>query len=255
MVHQYLSTSVGDFSFLEEISTSVPSPSNPVSPKKRQRYVPMRDSQARFSRVGKPGSKRFQRYMNDSFLHNVLDLEPEDFQLQSVRSTFSLLFEEQNEKKWAPFVDITEEEQDYLLFSMNHVKKGEEEEDEFGDFVIIPIENMETKQEDCSFHPETKFRKVDKKIRRFIQKNPTNPFLLSMDEEIVKYIEMGTFQPKIFSFDQSFQRMICHGICQFYSLNSFSRENEKGSRVVTVRKPLKGFSTPSITLSIFLQKL
>jgi len=254
MVQQYLSTPIGDFSFLEEIPNSTPqTPVNQgVSPKRRQRHVAVRDSQARLSKVGKPGSKRFKRYINNSFLQDQQwDLEPQDFQLHSLScSPFSLLFEENNGKKWAPFVDITEEEQNYLLSSLHK----EEQEDEFGDFVILPREEEIEVITTSPIRPEVHFRRVDKKIRRFIQKNPTNQFVLSLDQEILKYIELAAPQPKTFSFDQAFHRMICHGICQFYCLHSHSRDH-KGGRAVTVKKPSQGFPSPEVTLSIFLQSL
>jgi len=257
MVQQYLST-VSDYSdvLVRFATDNFPSQSQGTSPKRR-RNITARDSEARFGRIGRPGSKRFQRYINKSFLQDrQLDLEPEDFQVSRLStSPFSLLFEEEVARKWAPFVDITEEQQDYLLEAMTMTHKEEEQEDELGDFVIIPREGETIVEETEQFVPEAHFRRVDRKIRAFIKKNPNNPFVLSMDQEILKYIGASTLQPKQFSFDEAFQRMICHGICQYYRLHSHSRNEKSGNRVVMVRRPSEGFLSPTITLSIFLKTL
>jgi len=79
-----------------------------------------RDNLASRNRIGRPGSKRYQRYINRSFLGD-LGSEGEmelDFRMMESTSPFSILFEESNRKKWDPFVEVTEEKQEKLLISI-----------------------------------------------------------------------------------------------------------------------------------------
>jgi len=107
----------------------------------KKRINPIRDSQARLEKVGKPGSKRFQRFVNKTYLYqHEWDLQPEDFEIaKKSPSPFSLLFDEKIKQLWEPFIDITEEEQEKLLQKLSSTSfRQEEQEDEFGDFVILP---------------------------------------------------------------------------------------------------------------------
>jgi len=249
MVQQYLPT--GDYSIID----LTPSPLQNASISKRQRLM-LRGDRTSLTNLGRPGSKRYQRYLNKSFLQEQQwDLQPEDWEIVNFSySPFTVLFDERHKKKWDPFVDITEEEQEQLLVELTCSKLDEEKEDEFGDFVFIEPE-VKHEEVKISMPPvEFHFYKVDKKIRKFIRKNPDNSLVRSLDEEIVNYIQLATYQPKIFTFMESFQRMICHGICQFYLLNSKSEVTGSGKRVI-VKKPKKEVGLPSMTLSKFLETL
>jgi len=262
MVQQYLPS--GDYtSSILDLSANLPS-SQPISissTSRRQRQM-VRDSKP--GKIGKPGSKRYQRYLNKSFLQEQQwDLKKEDFEVfQFSCSPFSLLFEESNKRKWAPFIDITEEEQNQLLSRLREAFSEDEKYDEFGDFVFLSSQTLEAKdfeepEEEKTPSPpaEIHFRKVEKKIRKFIRKNSDLQIIQSLDQEIVEYIQLSTYQPKKFTFSESLHRMICHGICQFYTLSSKSEDCTSGNRVVVVRKPKKGISFPSMTLTKFLQTM
>jgi len=253
MVQQYLpKQELGDILNLpiDQVNRSSP---------RRRRYA-VRDSEARFNRVGKPGSKRHQRYLNNTFLQDQhWDLSPEDFEIVRFScSPFAALFDEENRRRWEPFVDITEEEQRDLLAHLHCMK--EDNEDEFGDFVVIKSETAQIMEEFDevkvpSFPPEVHFKKVEKKLRKVMQKHSNNQFFISIDKEIVNYIQLSTYTPLTLSLTESFHRMICHGICQFYSLRSHSESLASGHRIVIVKKPKEGLHFPSTTLSQFLNSL
>jgi len=259
VLSQHFLPTTGDCSLLDITKSNSP---NGSQRKHRNSQILGRDSQARLNKVGRPGSKRYQRYLNKSYLYeHEWNLLPEDFEVAIKSSSlFSALFDEVNRTKWEPFIDVTEEQQEYLLRRLQDVSVSlveDEQEDEFGDFVMIPSEHevlpiVEEVKMTQSFPAHFHFQKVDRKIRKFIRKNPNDPFLRSLDCKIVEYIQHTSYQPKTFSFHGSFHRMVCHGICQFYSLHSKS-QNISETRVVVVRKPKSNVSFPSVTLSQFLE--
>jgi len=259
MVQHYLPA--GDYNSILDLTNNLSSTQHIPFSSKRQRQI-IKDS--RMGKVGKPGSKRYQRYLNKSFLQEQQwDLKPEDFEVIKFScSPFSVLFEETNRRKWAPFVDITEEKQNQLLSCLRGAISEDEKYDEFGDFVYVfsealQIKDFEDQEEEVKTPPsppaELHFRKVEKKIRKFIRKNSDLQIIHLLDQEIVDYIQLATYQPKRFTFTESLHRMICHGICQFYTLSSRSEDCVGGSRAVVVRKPKKGVCFPSMTLTKFLQ--
>jgi hypothetical protein len=225
---------------------------------RRRRFVPPnRDGAARTTRIGRPGSKRYQRFLNKEYLsEQQWDLELEDFQVVRFGCTpFTRLFEEHNNKIWEPFIDITEEEEQWMLRQLEEGKPSDlETRDELGDWIVIDQqeENLLDEFVDQIVPGSVSMRRVQKDIRKFIRKNPDYPFLVAMDKEITSYIET---EVKCLSYklETAFQRMICHGICQYYSLQSRSEDQPDGTRLTIISKPRKGVPLPSHTLSEYLQ--
>jgi len=253
MVQQHLQA--GDYSTIVVTATGVQS----VAPTSGRRgYVPpMRHSHARATRIGRPGSKRYQRFLNKEYLsEQQWDLEFEDFQAVRFGCTpFSALFEEHNSRIWEPFIDITEEEEQWLLRQLEEGKSSNvEERDELGDWIIIQQEedNLLDEFVDQAIHGATSLLRIQKDIRKFMRRNPDSPFLLAMDKEIADYIEAES-QLLTYTLETSFQRLICHGICQYYALRSRSEDQIDGTRLTIVSKPKGGISLPSHTLSEYLQ--
>jgi len=253
MVQQHLQA--GDYSSVVITPTGVQSAAQ--APFRRRRYVPpVRDSGARFTKIGRPGSKRFQRFLNKEYLtEQQWDLELEDFQIVRFGCTpFTPLFEEHNSRIWAPFIDITEEEEQWMIRQL-HEGKSLEERDELGDWIMVEEEDLLVDDfVEQIVHASTSILRIQKNIRQYVRKNPDSPFLLAMDKEITDYIETGSGS-LTYSFETSFHRMICHGICQYYSLHSRSQDKEDGIRVMVISKPRRGISLPSHKLSEYLQTL
>jgi len=244
----------GDYSsILENIPTQGPVV-HPAVILRRRRFVPsLRDSLTRLHKTGRPGSKRYQRFVNREYLQEQQwDLQPEDFQVvQFTRTVFSTLLHEKNRKIWEPFIDVTEEQEALML---QKICKGGpmEDSDEFGDWIFIFDENVEEVK--MSVKPHVSFSKIEKRVKQYILKNPDSPFLQSMDKEIVVYIK-GSTQRMSYNFENPFHRLICHGICEFYSLHSHSEDSKEGTRVLHIVKPKKGFNAPSLTLCEYLQTM
>jgi len=244
MVQQYQVITTGDYNIDSNLNSI-----QHVSSIAKRKFL------TNLNNTGKPGSKRYQRFLNNSFLQEQeWDLQPEDWNIvQFSSSPFTVLFNEKNKRKWDPFVDITEEEQEQLLVELSS-SSNEEKEDEFGDFVFIESEVKQQEVKISSPPIEFHFYKVNKRVRNFIRKNPDNPLFRSLDEQIVNYIQLATNQPKIFNFTQSFQRMMCHGVCQFYLLSSKSEVVGSGKKQVIVWRSKKEVSLPTMTLSMYLEK-
>jgi len=254
MVQQHLQA--GDYSSVVITPTGVQSAAQTTF--RRRRYVPpVRDSGARFMRIGRPGSKRYQRFINKEYLtEQQWDLELEDFQVVRFGGTpFTPLFEEHNSRIWAPFVDVTEEEEQWLIRQLCEGKSLEERSDELGDWIMVEEEDLLVDDfVEQVVHASTSILRIQKNIRQYVRQNPDFPFLNEMDKAITDYIENGSGS-LTYSFETSFHRMICHGICQYYSLHSRSEDSEDGIRVMVISKPRKGISLPSHRLTEYLQTL
>lgn len=252
MVQQHVQT--GDYSTL--ITATAVQTATPTF--RRRRFVPPnRDASARTTRIGRPGSKRYQRFLNKEYLsEQQWDLEVEDFQVVRFGCTpFTCLFEEHNNRIWEPFIDITEEEEQWMLRQLEEGKPADlETRDELGDWIVVDRqeENLFDEFVEPTVHGSISMRRVHKDIRKIIRKNPDSPFLLEMDKEIANYIEAEA-QLLTYKLETAFQRMICHGICQYYSLCSRSEDQPDGTRLTIISKPRKGISLPSHTLSEYLQ--
>jgi len=243
-----------------DVCDSVPVASQQgISPgfNKRRRYVPpVRDSLSRVKRVGTPGSKRHQRFLNKLFLvEQQWELEPQDFQVvEFTCSPFSVLFEEENRKLWENFLDVTEEQQEQMLTQISDgLRPSKENTDEFGNWVIVESEDLEDgfeEIESCTPTASESFKRVEKHIRKLIRKNRENSFLLAIDKEITEYLQTKN-EVRTYQFETGYHRMICHGVCQYYSLNSKSHQM-KSDRILVVSKPKKGTQIPSSTLSQYL---
>eukprot|EP01118_Nematostelium_gracile_P014046 TRINITY_DN53_c0_g1_i1.p1 TRINITY_DN53_c0_g1~~TRINITY_DN53_c0_g1_i1.p1 ORF type:complete len:295 (+),score=74.96 TRINITY_DN53_c0_g1_i1:191-1075(+) len=263
----------------------------------RRQKVPrevIRDSQSRSHNTGRPGSRRYQRFLNKSFLQEqIWDLQVEDFSIKvpTSLSPFTCLFESANNmERWSPFVEVTEEIQCQLLsglrrkrmrtdqiqlesktevFIKTEIETGSAEFDdfvmvdsEFDDFEEIGGSTVHIKMEPDQFMPQLVevqkeiqlqpaprlFQNIEKRIRRVIQKDFTNPILVSLENQIIEFIESNSKQSLNIKLEDSFHRMICYGICQFYSLKTKSLQ---GKNIVVVNKP-KRVIYPSVSLAEFL---
>jgi len=216
-------------------------PARPPKGRKRNYRWTAKDSAARFEDVGKMGSKRYQRFLNKTFLiDQERQLDAADYNIFVHCCTpFTQLWEEpQKLRVWEPFIDVTEERQEELLLSLsvdisNYIQNMTEEANNLG--------------------PSASFKIIDRKIRKLLKRHLSSEFLMDLDDEIVGYIRLGDYNSLVYSFSDTYHRMICHGICQFYALQSRSK-NSKGDRIVVVSKT-EHTSIPNQTLSQHLQKL
>jgi len=228
-----------------------------ASPSKRKSnsWTPQRDSLNRRNNIGKPGSRRHQRWLNRMFLmEQEVELELEDFKIfDTTKTALSQIFEDSFcSEIWAPFVDVTEEQEEQLLMSID-VTLTHKNDKESDLEVEVSFDDEDDSSDDQMFPAQESFKRIDKKIRKVLQQQIENEFLSSMDKEIANYIQIKEFNTLTYSFEDSFHRLICHGICQFYSLRSRSEDSETGDRILVIKKPAT-ILKPSTTLTQFLQQ-
>lgn len=216
-----------------------------ASPARNWRWAP-RESLASRLRVGRPGSKRFQRFLNKEFLETAQeDLESRDWDIIDFSTTgswFGQLCDEHNRVVWEPFVDITEEEQDYLICAANDRQRKEA--------------SMEGAA--CNgTSPAARFERIERKPRRALWENPRCEFLQQVESEVIAFLHRcgsPVVEPLVMPLDGSpYHRLICHGVSQYYLLASYSR-TANGQRSLIICKPrhVDHIEQPHITLSEFL---
>jgi len=193
----------------------------------------VRDSLANRDTPGRPGSRRFQRYLNKAFLLNQsADLEANDFVITASSSSIftEILGDGDKLATWEQFLDMNEHEQSEILFAVSE-------------------------QVECwiDLSPEQNFNMIDKKLRRVLQLHLCSDFLSELEAEILQRIS-GEMTSLVYTFAEPWHRMICHGICQYYSLHSQSTDVKGGKRVVVVSKT-KRTRIPAVSLSQHLKSL
>jgi len=203
-----------------------------------------RDSQVNRDSSGRPGSKRFQRYMNRSFLlEQSNEVEFDDFSIVMTSKTAFTDLHQNSEtlRQWEEFIEVTEEKQQQLLVGLsidvsNYVQQKITQRQEF-------LKNMSAVE---------RFNAIDRKLRRVLQIYGNSQILAELDSELLQYIATGEFGSLMYTFSEPYQRMLCHGIiCQFYALNSQSQDMASGKRTVIVSRT-KETRVPVITLTQYL---
>lgn len=214
-------------------------PSNRQKKKKSFGSWAIRDSQAKRDFVGRPGSKRFQRHMNKSFLLEQDGVSHEDFYVYPrTRSIFGeLMNDDEKLAQWQEFLEITEEQQQNLLVSLS-----------------ADVSNyLEKEHSQDELTSDMQFKKIDKKLRRLLKGHLESKILSDLDSQMYQYVSEGNFESLIYSFNEPFHRMICHGVCQFYALHSHSKDIAE-DRIVVVSKT-KRTKFPKKTLSEHLKSM
>jgi len=213
--------------------------------------------------------------MNQAFLENLDDSYSLPIFEESRHTALSQLFDnELNFELWEPFSNCTEEQQNEMLQTMlNNLDQLEAQGDQSQRHQQQPMWSREELEE--------LVRKAFKDVERMKDRLLGNSeFLEELEKEIVRYIncdcEEGRqcatalffssdyFEGLIalnpppstakFTFHNSFHRLLAHGLCRYYSLNSHS-ENSKGKRVTVVNKPKSGVSLPPVSLSTYLTEV
>jgi len=237
-----------------------------------------RDSLSKRLSFGLPGSRRHQRWLNQSFLESLRGggdpfEEPGDpvYPQSDGRTPLAQLFEEANLDVWEQFITLSEEEQNQLMSNLFNT-----------------VENIAQKQEQEVAHKTFSSRhEIEEMISRSFQdvrprkakllKN--TDFLSDLERRILEYLTisegerlMNSFEEQLLSsssspffesavhmdpppahmevfFNDSFQRMLAHGLCRLYSLESMSTESvskDGSGRRVTIINKSEHFSPTSL---------
>jgi len=228
-------------------------------------------------KIGTPGSRRFQRFVNNAFLidqqqkfSTALTTQDMEEDLSYPASLFHTLFENDEDlKAWHSFIAESEEDQDIFLMEMEETKNKKPksfkqskrskssrpismENNHNNDNMDEDEDSNELTISDISF---LSFRLIDKSARSLLKRIYTWDFVQQLDNELLKFTHQVNEDKVTYSIADSFQRMILHSICQYYHLPSNSVNTENGDRIVIIRKSKKDmnyFPAPVQSLSHFL---
>jgi len=206
-----------------------------------QKKTYQRDSLASREQIGRPGSKRYQRWFNGNFLSEQADTLKTrlDFQVVEDTSLFRCLFVNADSAQlWEPFCEVTEDEQDEMLIQLGYYPKPT------NDGISTLPHRL------CS--AQTSFKKIDKRIRAIFDRNFDCDLLQKLDQEIIAYVHRNDSRKRVYVFKQPFHRLICHGVAQFYSLRASSQDTSQGQRELVISKPPRVI-LPSKTLCEYLK--
>jgi len=207
------------------------------------RWAPRDTSRDGRTYVGRPGSKRHQRFLNRSYISSQETfVEHEDFNIHptSFSSPLDLLFRDpQLQLKWEEFLLSTEEQQDELLIELTSS--------------INLTGSRRYSQENANERsPVQSFIAIDKKIRTILLRHANCEFLYTLEKQIIDFIGQND-KLLMYPFSDPLQRILCHGVCQFYSLPSKSK-SQWGRRVVVIENSQHNTTLPAMTLFQYLQR-
>jgi len=222
---------------------SEPLGSNGTGKKKRKRVANKRDSQARRIVSGKPGSKRHNRFVNQLYLTQASQTEEEsqepDTLFEEWTSPISLVFEPENKEYWEPFVDITEEEEKFLLDQLAPKKVSQQR------WTRDQIRLNKAARNSLVKYRESEFlRELERELMYFITEGLAFP---NKGHTFFTSSSTSPNQLRII-FEDDFHRFLGHSVCRFYNLESHSVDQSSTKRVFVVQKLKNHFMPPSTLL-------
>jgi len=172
------------------------------------------------------------------------ELELEDFIMwDTAYSRFACVFHpEENRKTVEQFIDITEEEQDRLFeefekASIKTSKRNNNDEERAG--------------EESKYVASRLFQQVDKRVRKWLFRYYESEFFQNVDQQIADFITSphNYNGALVYDLDHPFHRLICHGVCHFYSLKCYSKDH----RMVIINRASHSVIPSSTTLTQYLK--
>jgi len=237
-----------------------------------------RDSLSKRLSFGLPGSRRHQRWLNQSFLESLRVGDPLEepgdpvYPQSDGRTPLAQLFEEGNLDVWEQFISMTEDEQNKLMSNLLNISEVEinaqQQEKEVTPKSMLSrheIEEMISRS----------FKDVRPRKAKLLK---NTDFLSDLERRILEYLTISEGERLIFEeqfltfssssspffesavhmdpppahmevfFNDNFQRMLAHGLCRLYSLESASAQSgprSPGKRVTIINKS-ENFSVTSL---------
>lgn len=273
-------------------------------------------------KMGKPGSKRHQRFLNLSYLHSQESfVEVEDFIVfdTSYKTPLGTMLQNRELRHiWEQFLSVSDEHQyHHLLPKQNHLLNK----------IYGPSSSSASTSHNGSQHrvararvPHHKlyhhyrhyskytnphsappsgnesFNIVDRNLRKLLMRQSCPEFLKGVENTLLNYIHQSRLSLHesvnnstdlnhrhpmlIYPFQQPYQRLICHGVCQYYSVLSKSKNtnnislsnnqmmyiensnsnmdvnmNTEGDGRIVIVESAEGAVIPDISLCQYLQNL
>eukprot|EP00026_Physarum_polycephalum_P013626 Phypoly_transcript_14045.p1 GENE.Phypoly_transcript_14045~~Phypoly_transcript_14045.p1 ORF type:complete len:262 (+),score=39.89 Phypoly_transcript_14045:117-902(+) len=196
------------------------------------------------SRMSKPGSKKYRRFMNNvELLETALsDSEGEEFEIEveytvEFRSPFTVIFEDDEFRaKWDPFIEITEEEEARLLAMLEASREALRKE-------------KKLKSRDTTV-PSECWKNLGKYARKTVFDHHDSPVFESLDKRMIDFI-MSRTNKRTLPLSSPFQRLLCHCIAPYYSVTAHTVR--EGSTFYTTITKTKTTKLPTSPLSVFIK--
>eukprot|EP01121_Diplochlamys_sp_Union-15-3_P015869 TRINITY_DN5312_c0_g1_i4.p1 TRINITY_DN5312_c0_g1~~TRINITY_DN5312_c0_g1_i4.p1 ORF type:complete len:222 (-),score=25.15 TRINITY_DN5312_c0_g1_i4:24-689(-) len=187
---------------LVNIKKQSPARKSPGKKKRSWRWAP-RDSLNRRTSVGTPGSRKYNRLLNEFFLYNLaedlnahFDQSDSDLYAQGP-SVFAELFEDENKMRaWQEFIELPEDVQEEIIY------KSESK----------PAITPKSSSKDIS--PEESWRRIHRPTRQLLRRCKDTDFLTKFDSEIYILLSeyIGPLQ-QTFTFEHISDLYIATGVC------------------------------------------
>mmetsp|Transcript_61906 Transcript_61906/g.128066 ORF Transcript_61906/g.128066 Transcript_61906/m.128066 type:complete len:321 (-) Transcript_61906:90-1052(-) len=216
------------------------------SPALKRTRSPMlqRDSlKSRYS-PGRPGSRRYRRWMNDTMLREALD-EDDLKEIYSVEhhSSLSDLFYGDNMQKWDEFCAMSEEEQRQYLRKALH--------------------NHDPVPQKPTNNPRVLYDRLDRKVKAMLKRGVGREFLADFEQQLcallhvedamdaewdrcgVEFMLVKSSKGAVVELGDSMHRLVAHAVCLFHSLQSQTRQpaNRASNKELVITFPYP--SSPS----------
>eukprot|EP01122_Echinamoeba_exundans_P009465 TRINITY_DN335_c0_g1_i2.p1 TRINITY_DN335_c0_g1~~TRINITY_DN335_c0_g1_i2.p1 ORF type:complete len:233 (+),score=28.41 TRINITY_DN335_c0_g1_i2:345-1043(+) len=193
-----------------------------------------RDSLSFRERLGKPGSRRYQRWVNDFFVlelnRSLSDLEDEIEWIEDDDWYFNttpqpplrrLLGDEASFKLFESLLNVTEEQQQYALHQIGVSDRSDHYE-------------ATSNQRLPSLSPDQAFGQLSKPIRKFL-KQYCNTEMCHEVDRCLRELLISEAEEAHFFWRDPFQRKLAHALSRYYCMTSYSKDAQDG-RVTVVAK-------------------
>ncbi|KAN0029825.1 hypothetical protein ACTA71_007962 [Dictyostelium dimigraforme] len=230
-----------------------------------------RDSLAFRDSPGKPGTKRFNRYLNTQFLKTAGslgggsgDIEM-DYTFYEQRNT--LFYQDQQNSKYYQdnCVNIScDQEQEILNDCLTPSKKSNSRKrNDFGSTNVTSTNGNNNDNSLNTNEDNELFSKLKKNLRPFFKKSflLDSLFIQETEKEILSFIRgddcncktlSSNNNTKEFNQENPGKRLIIHGLASYYSLQSRSHTTNNGQRILVLRKPKSMPPLPQQTIVQYL---
>eukprot|EP01083_Nonionella_stella_P255316 876486_1 len=94
---------------------------------------------------------------------------------------------------------------------------------------VLSLESAKARQ------ASRRFREVGKVIRPLLKRKEKSLFLKELEAVVASYSPEDPNGPLVLLFGDAFHRILAHGVCQFYHLNSQSETLTEGNRFTIVQ--------------------
>lgn len=178
----------------------------------------------------------------------------------------------ENMQRWEPFIEITEEEEAYMLAQIENAEKAnftDPSPNSYPPSSFTSSSSLSSSSSSSSYRarvrvihidtesPASKFSRVDRRIRHDLLRRHADPFIRQIEQELIRFIQRKSRRPLVLHLEDGFQRLLTHGCCQYMCLSSQSVTDPASGLRVTVISAPRGVDlpVPRVLLTEYLASL